>query len=69
MDLGWFLITVLLVLFSCLIFIAFVNWLSGFKMELKYIKGEIKRTTGDEQKYWIYRKRRLWLSILPFVSQ
>lgn len=67
MDLGWFLIIVLLVPFSCLIFFAFVNWLGGFCMDLKYLKGEIRRTTGEEQKAWIRKKRKLWLSILPFI--
>ena len=36
-----------------------------------YTKGdanEIGRTTGAERRHWIRQKRRLWLSLIPFVK-
>lgn len=45
----------------------FVTWLSDFQKELDMLNTEIGRTTGHEQQYWIVRRRRLWLSIIPFV--
>jgi len=59
-------ITVIFFLFLILIWIAI--FLNIFARELKYFNTEIKRTSGNERKYWKRRKRRLWLSLLPFVK-
>lgn len=45
----------------------FARWYYDFLRTLKNLKCEIGRTKGEERKYWIREKRRLWLSILPFV--
>lgn len=45
----------------------FISWLTEFQHELRYINNEIGRTTGREKKRWKKRKRKLLLSILPFV--
>ncbi len=42
--------------------------LNEFSRELKYLKCEINRTEGRERRYWIRRKRRLWLSLIPFIK-
>ena len=39
----------------------------GFTKELKYINMEIQRTEGAEQRYWKRKKRKLWLSLIPFT--
>ena len=39
-----------------------------FTRELRFLNREIERTRGSERRYWQRRKRRLWLSILPFVK-
>lgn len=49
------------------ILVRIIMWLNNFKRELKYLNIEIRRTDGRERKYWISRKRRLWLSIIPFI--
>ena len=36
--------------------------------ELEDIKYEISKSKGGEREWWIRRRRRLWLSILPFVK-
>ncbi len=42
--------------------------LMRFRRELRYIKDEIARSHHrDELHYWKRQKRRLWLSIIPFV--
>lgn len=56
----WIAITLLLLLFS--------RWLRWFFQELKYINSEIKRNDGRERKRWKQRKKRLLLSLLPFVK-
>ena len=42
--------------------------LEGFRWELKRLNIEIGRTTGEEQKMWRTRRRKLWLSLLPFIK-
>ena len=54
------------VILPLLVFV-FAMFLKDFLGELKVIKCEIERTDGDERKYWVRRKRRLWLSLIPFV--
>ena len=43
----------------------FINDLS---VELRYLNMEIGRTEGAERRYWICKRRRLWLSLIPFVK-
>ena len=50
------------------VILRFVTWLSEFQQELDMLNTEIGRTSGREQRYWLKRKRRLWLSIFPFVK-
>lgn len=50
-----------------LLLVKFAAWLSNFQMELKYLNNEIERTTGHERKRWLAQRRRLWLSIIPFI--
>lgn len=40
----------------------------GFLRELRYLNSEIGRNVGAERRYWIRRRRRLWLSLLPFFK-
>jgi len=59
-------LTVIFILFIALI--AFAKFLNGFFIKTKYINNEIKRSTGIEKSYWIRQKRRIWLSLIPFVK-
>ena len=54
------------ILFVIGLLVVFSSWLNKFQKELKYLKFEINRTYGEERKYWIRQKYRLWLSIIPF---
>lgn len=38
-----------------------------FRLELRYINNEIARTEGAERRHYMRKKRRLWLSLIPFV--
>ena len=42
--------------------------MEGFRWELRRLNIEIGRTAGEEQKMWRTRRRRLWLSLLPFIK-
>lgn len=57
---------VLLLLF--VILIGFIQFSNEFITELQYLSSEIERTDGEERAYWISQRRRLWLSLLPFVK-
>lgn len=41
---------------------------TDFSRELRYLNIEIGRTEGEEQEYYLRQRRRLWLSLLPFVN-
>ena len=63
------LITGIVIVLAVVIFLAvFLPWLRDFRHEMRYINMEIQRNRGREREHWIKRKRRLWLSILPFVK-
>ncbi|MBQ9846395.1 MAG: hypothetical protein IJO58_01100 [Clostridia bacterium] len=57
---------VLLLLF--VILIGLIQFYNEFITELQYLSSEIERTDGEERAYWISQRRRLWLSLLPFVK-
>ncbi len=40
----------------------------GFYREWRYVSDEIERVEDGERAYWLARRRRLWLSLLPFVA-
>ena len=44
-----------------------IHFFSDFSKELRYLNMEIHRTTGSERRHWQRRRRRLWLSLLPFI--
>ena len=56
------------VFFLILLLIGLAQFINDFSHELRYLNNEIARTTGAERKYWIRRRRRLWLSLIPFVK-
>lgn len=44
------------------------QFLNDFMSELRYLNNEIGSTDGEERKHWIRQRRRLWLSLIPFVK-
>ncbi|MBP3391910.1 MAG: hypothetical protein J6L76_03885 [Clostridia bacterium] len=52
--------------FGFLLLVGFVLWIRDFCRELQYVNSEIDRTEGEERQYWIWQRRELWLSLLPF---
>ena len=65
-DLYW-LIGILAVAFFVILLVGSVFFLNDFSRELKYLNNEIKRTEGAERAHWIRMRRRLWLSLFPFI--
>ncbi len=56
------------ILFACVLLVFAVLNLISFVQELKYLNREIARSTGHERQYWLRCRRRLLLSLLPFVK-
>ncbi len=52
--------------FGFLLLVGFILWIRDFRRELQYVNSEIDRTEGEERQYWIWQRRELWLSLLPF---
>ena len=42
--------------------------ISNFTKELRYLNTEIARTSGEQRQHWLRRRRRLWLSLIPFIK-
>ena len=63
----WILIALFGIVIGIGLLVDFASWLNDFSHELTYLNSEIGRTDGSEQRYWKRQKRRLWLSIIPFV--
>lgn len=58
-------VTVAVILF-CLVF-GLAQFITDFSGELRYLNMEIRRTEGEERRHYIHQRRRLWLSLLPFM--
>ena len=61
-------VTIAVIILGVFVMLIFTSWLKDFSLELRYLNNEIKRTRGREQEYWIRKRRKLWMSILPFVK-
>ena len=48
--------------------VALAKHIYDFRAELHYLNHEIARSFGADRQYYCRRRRRLCLSILPFVS-
>ncbi len=59
-------ILVIAILFILAIATGIIIGCQNFSRKLHYINTEIKRTRGEEQKYWKQEKRRLLLSVFRF---
>lgn len=52
---------------ALLVLIGLVLRYGSFTRELRRLNNEIGRTYGAERRRWLRRRRRLWMSLLPFV--
>ena len=66
-ELYW-LIGIVAAFFLIIVLFGLVTFINDFSSELRYLNSEIGRTTGAERRYWIRQRRRLWLSLIPFVK-
>ena len=67
-DAAFRLLIFLFVIFVVTLLLAWIaKLIKDFSRELHYLNMESDRTEGEEQQYWLEEKRRLWLSLIPFV--
>ncbi len=64
--LRWLIILIVIFL-AILLLVGLVSFYNEFSRELRYINSEIARTVGSERRYWLQQRRKLWLSLIPFV--
>ncbi len=62
-----FLVILVIIVIGLLALFGITSHLLAFVRELRYLNSEIGRTSGREQRHWKRRRRRLWLSLLPFI--
>jgi len=61
------LLWIIAILASLVILLLIGFRITDFIRELRYLNTEIARTTGGHRQHWLRRRRRLWLSLIPFV--
>ncbi len=64
----WILVGIIAIPILLGLLVGFCIFINDFSRQLKYLNSEIGRTTGSERRYWIRKRRRLWLSLIPFVK-
>ena len=62
------LVLIAALLFLLLSLIGFLSFSQDFSRELRFLNTEIGRSAGEDRRRWLRRRRRLWLSLLPFVK-
>ena len=67
-DSVWLLLGVIAAVVLMGMLAAFVVRLNEFSRELKLLNTEIGRTEGAERRRWLRRRKRLWLSLIPFIK-
>ena len=68
-EFGLYVLFGLLVTFFLVLFVfGFATFLKDLSSEMRFINREIARTKGAERRYYIRRRRKLWLSLLPFIK-
>ena len=64
----YWLVGIVAVFFLILLLFGLVSFINDFSQELRYLNSEIRRTDGAERRHYIRQRRRLWLSLIPFVK-
>lgn len=68
-DIGlYILIGIIAIFFLIGILFGLAQFVNDFSHELRYLNNEIGRTDGEEREHYIRQRRRLWLSLIPFVK-
>lgn len=62
------LIGIIALFFLVLLVVGGVSFYNSFSRELQDINNEIRRTRGEERQHWMRKRRRLWLSLIPFIK-
>lgn len=68
---SWILLAavVVLIIVICLLITYIAMRIGEFADELRYLNMEIRRVGPRERAAWRRRRRRLWLSLLPFFKE
>lgn len=64
----WLLAGFVAIIFFFGMLAVFVRFWMNFSRELKYLNGLIKYNKETERSYWIQQRRKLLLSLLPFIK-
>ena len=64
----WIIVGIIGIVIAVALAINLADYITFFRKELRHLNQEIGRTSGREQRYWKKRKRRLLLSLIPFIK-
>ena len=64
----WILVGIIAIPILLGLLVGLCLFINDFSQELRYLNNEIRRPEGAERRHWIRQRRRLWLSLIPFVK-
>lgn len=64
----WIILGIFAMIFALVVLVRFFIFLEDFTAELKNLNAEIRNSEGEEREYYKNMRRRLWLSLIPFVE-
>lgn len=64
----WLLVGIFAVIILIALIVVLCLFINDFSSELKFLNNEIRLTQGAERRNYIRQRRRLWLSLIPFVK-
>ena len=65
---SWIFVGIIVIIILIALLARLFIFFEGFMEEMEFLNSKIYSTTGEERQYWIHEKRKLWLSLIPFVK-
>lgn len=60
------LLIAIIALVGIAVLITFIQKLNRFLSRLRYIDMEINRNSGESRAFWLKKRKKLWLTWIPF---
>ena len=62
------LLVIMITVVAIIVWLLWILMRPDFVREMRILNMEISRTKGDAQEFWKMKRRRLWLTLIPFVK-
>ena len=62
------LLVIMITVVAIIVWLLWILMRPDFVREMRILNMEISRTKGEAQEFWKMKRRRLWLTLIPFVK-